>query len=67
MDKLAFPNGVRYREVPLYLLYFAWANQRRRQCYIRHTAQFTWRRAQYSTARDNGESFSLSYTGKQGR
>ena len=50
-----------------YLLYFAWANQRHRQCYIRHTAQFTWRRVQYSMARDNGESFSLSYTGKQGR
>ena len=36
------------------LLYFVWANQRRRRCYIHHTAQFTWRRVQYSTARDNG-------------
>ena len=51
----------------LCLLYFAWANQRCRQCYICHTAQFMWRRAQYSTARDNGDSCSLSYTGKQGR
>ena len=42
----------------LCLLYFVWANQRRRQCYmyIRHTAQFKWWRAQYSTARDNGNS-----------
>ena len=27
---------------PSNLLYFAWANQRRRQCCIRHTARFTW-------------------------
>ena len=44
----------------LCLLYFAWADQRHCQCCIRHTAQFTWRCALYSTAHDN--SFSLSYT-----
>ena len=31
----------------------------------RHAAQFMWRRTQYSTARDNGDSFSPSYTGNK--
>ena len=44
------------------LLYFAWTNQRHCQCCIHHTAWFTWRHTLYSTACDNDDSFSLSYT-----
>ena len=51
----------------VYLLYFVGVNQRCRQSYICHIEPFMWRRAQYSTAHDHGDSFSLSYTGKQGR
>ena len=44
---------------PTVLLYFAWANERPHQCFIHHTARFTWR----CELCDNGDSFSLlSYT-----
>ena len=51
----------------MYLLYSVWANQRHLQVLYPSYSTVYVRCALYSTARDDGDSFSLSYTRKQGQ